>query len=76
MSYVKSQLRYQYKYPPTMHIRSALSKKYDNNRIKNYVCGARIDIDTNGSRNIYVKSICSMPGMKARLASLQCQIIE
>ncbi len=49
-----------------------LSKTYDNNRVKNCVCGTKIDRDTNGSRNIYLKSICSMPGMKARLASLQC----
>ena len=52
-----------------------LSKKYDNNRTKSCTCcGLKIDRDTNGSRNIYLKSICSKPGMKARLASLQCHI--
>ncbi len=49
-----------------------LSKTYDNKRVKTCVCGCKLDRDLNGSRNIYLKSICSMPGMKARLASLQC----
>lgn len=49
-----------------------LSKDYDNKRVKTCMCGEKIDRDLNGSRNIYLKSICSMPGMKARLASLQC----
>ena len=50
-----------------------LSKEYDNKRQKKCICcGLKIDRDTNGSRNIYLKSICSMPGMKARLANLQC----
>ena len=48
-----------------------LSKNYDNKRTKSCVCcGLKIDRDTNGSRNIYLKSVCSMPGVKARLASL------
>jgi putative transposase len=48
-----------------------LSKEYDKNRTKSCkCCGLKIDRDTNGSRNIYIKSICSKPGMKARLASL------
>jgi putative transposase len=47
-----------------------LSKNYDKNRTKSCICrGLKIDRDTNGSRNIYLKSICSMPGMKARLVS-------
>ena len=50
-----------------------LSKEYDNKRLKTCkACKYKIDRDENGSRNIYIKSICSMPGMKARLASLQC----
>ena len=50
-----------------------LSKEYDNKRIKTCIgCKYKIDRDVNGSRNIYIKSICSMPGMKARLASLKC----
>ncbi len=49
-----------------------LSKEYDKKRTKNCpCCGIKIDRDVNGSRNIYLKSICSMPGMKARLVSLQ-----
>ncbi len=53
-----------------------LSKDYDKNRTKSCkCCGLKIDRDTNGSRNIYLKSICSMPGMKARQASLKCHII-
>lgn len=49
-----------------------LSKTYDIKRTKNCTyCGLKIDRDTNGSRNIYLKSICSKPGMKARLAILQ-----
>ena len=49
-----------------------LSKEYDNKRVKKCpYCGLKIDRDANGSRNIYIKSICSMPGMKARLASLE-----
>ena len=62
-----------------------LSKNYDNIRTKNCICcGLKIDRDANGSRNIYlksicsmpgIKSICSMPGMKTRLASLQCHSI-
>jgi transposase len=49
-----------------------LSKDYDN-RVKTCkTCKYKLDRDENGSRNIYLKSICSMPGMKARLASLQC----
>ena len=48
-----------------------LSKEYDKKRMKTCkCCGLKIDRDTNGSRNIYLKSICSMPGMKARLANL------
>ena len=31
-------------------------------------CGLKIDRDINGSWNIYLKSICSKPGMKYRLA--------
>ena len=47
-----------------------LSKNYDNKRTKSYVCcELKIDRDTNGSRNIYLKSLCSMPDVKARLAS-------
>jgi putative transposase len=50
-----------------------LSKDYDNKRLKTCTCCKyKIDRDVNGSRNIYIKSICSMPGMKARLASLKC----
>ena len=50
-----------------------LSKDYDNNRLKTCTCCKyKIERDVNGSRNIYIKSICSMPGMKARLASLKC----
>jgi len=53
-----------------------LSKVYDKRRVKTCVnCDLKIDRDTNGSRNIYLKSICSTPGMKARLASLQCHKI-
>lgn len=53
-----------------------LSKDYDKKRIKTCSnCGLKIDRDTNGSRNIYIKSVCSMPGVKARLASLQCHKI-
>ena len=49
-----------------------LSKEYDKNRMKKcQCCGLKIDRDTNGSRNIYLKSICSMPGMKARLVNLR-----
>ena len=51
-----------------------LSKNYDK-RLKTCIgCKYKIDRDVNGSRNIYIKSICSMPGMKARLASLKCHI--
>lgn len=51
-----------------------LSNEYDNKRIKKCpCCGLKIDRDTNGSRNIYIKSLSSMPGMKTRLAILQCQ---
>jgi putative transposase len=50
-----------------------LSKDYDNKRLKTCTgCKYKVDRDVNGSRNIYIKSICSMPGMKARLASLKC----
>lgn len=50
-----------------------LSKEYDNKRLKTCkACKYKIDRDENGSRNIYIKSIIQMPGMKARLASLQC----
>jgi transposase len=50
-----------------------VSKEYDKKRLKTCnLCKYKLDRDENGSRNIYLKSICSMPGMKARLASLQC----
>ena len=50
-----------------------LSKDYDTERLKTCkACKYKIDRDENGSRNIYIKSIVQMPGMKARLASLQC----
>jgi putative transposase len=50
-----------------------LSKDYDIERLKTCkACKYKIDRDENGSRNIYIKSIVQMPGMKARLASLQC----
>ena len=49
-----------------------LSKEYDNRIKQCKYCDIKIDRDANGSRNIYIKSICSMPGMKARLASLKC----
>lgn len=50
-----------------------LSKQYDNKREKTCTaCNLKIDRDLNGSRNIYIKSLCSMPSMKARLASLEC----
>ena len=49
-----------------------LSKDYDYRTKKCACCGLKIDRDINGSRNIYLKSICSMPGMKARLANLRC----
>lgn len=50
-----------------------LSKDYDNKRVKTCkACKYKLDRDENGSRNIYLKSIVQMPGMKARLASLQC----
>jgi putative transposase len=50
-----------------------LSKEYDNKRLKTCkACKYKLDRDENGSRNIYLKSIVQMPGMKARLASLQC----
>jgi len=48
-----------------------LSKDYDNRTKKCKCCGLKIDRDMNGSRNIYIKSICSMPGMKTRLVNLQ-----
>lgn len=47
-----------------------LSKDYDYRTKKCACCGLKIDRDMNGSRNIYLKSVCSMPGMKARLVSL------
>lgn len=48
-----------------------LSKEYDKNRTKTCIkCGLKIDRDTNGSRNIYLKSICSKPGMITRLVNL------
>ena len=46
-----------------------LSKDYNYRTKKCVCCGLKIDRDMNGSRNIYLKSICSMPGMKARLVS-------
>jgi putative transposase len=50
-----------------------LSKEYDKKREKKCIsCNVKIDRDLNGSRNIYIKSVCSMPSMKARLASLEC----
>ena len=49
-----------------------LLKEYDKKRInKCECCGLKIDRDTIGSRKIYIKSICSMPGMKARLVKLR-----
>lgn len=48
-----------------------LSSQYDNNREKKCIgCNYKINRDINGSRNIYLKSICSMPGMIASLANL------
>ncbi len=50
-----------------------LSKKYDKKILKTCnLCKYKLDRDANGSKNIYLKSICSMPGMKARLVNLQC----
>ena len=52
-----------------------LLRDYDNQIKKCKYCGLKMDRDSNESRNIYVKSICSTFGMKAKLASLKCQKI-
>ena len=48
-----------------------LSSNY-NYRTKTCKCGVKQDRDVNGCRNILLKCIGSMPGVKARLASLKC----
>ena len=48
-----------------------LSSDY-NNRTKTCKCGVKQDRDVNGCRNILLKCIGSMPGVKARLVSLKC----
>ena len=48
-----------------------LSSEYNGNREKTCKgCNYKINRDYNGSRNIYLKSIYSMSGMKASLANL------
>lgn len=47
-----------------------LSSEYVNREKKCKGCNYKINRDQNGSRNIYIKSVYNMPGVKARLANL------